>query len=197
VSAFAAVPIVEKLFSTKLFVFNHATVRSALAHGHSGPPSLTDTAHAAQKENVTIVRQQGAYSLPSALWGKYIDIVAGISDFPPLKKDLHVSAPAPEVQIGVVPQTIGAQYNFPNGIEKSASGVGLGVIEFGAGEYYDKTDFAVSHGFLPLPPRLGLLRGARQATDGACSTGLRYGHRPHPDPAHLRARPQPPAPGWR
>lgn len=108
--------------------------------------------------NQTIIRQLGDYSLPTAIWPKYVDIVAGVSDYPPLSRKPKVTVPSPNVNFGVVPQTIAAQYSFPAGIGASAKNVQLGVIEFGSGEYYRKSDlsaFATAVSETLTPPSVG------------------------------------------
>lgn len=101
--------VIEKMFDTKLYIFRH---------------------NESKKE---IIRQMGAYSLPTEILA-LVDMVTGVSDFPMYKK---MKFSAPNTDGYVVPQTLNTLYNVP--ATASAAGTSQGVIEFGAGQYYNPT----------------------------------------------------------
>jgi subtilase family serine protease len=133
------VAVAENLFNAKFFVFQHKK----------------STAH-------RIVRALGAVTLPRAM-KQNVYMVSGVSDFPPVGKDLRRVKPEFGTE-AVVPQTLYSQYNFPSTID--GKGCSQGVAEFGAGQDFSASDLSQfasqcnvsipaldqSHIVNPLPP---------------------------------------------
>jgi tripeptidyl-peptidase-1 len=122
------VEVAEKFFNTKFYVFTHAWKKNR------------------------VVKQMGEFSIPVFL-AQYIDLIEGVSNFPMYNKLKRTRAPtAPLVDAAVVPATLDTIYNVPAGT--SANGANQGVIEFGAGEYYNPSSlqtFAKGVG-VTIPP---------------------------------------------
>jgi tripeptidyl-peptidase-1 len=108
IEATATVEVASRLFYTQFRTFRHKTSGKSL------------------------IKQFGDFSVPSHV-EKYIDLVLGLSEFPPrgltLKQTIKKTVPSPDVLVSICPETIQTIYGTNATIVENGASVGVAEFE--------------------------------------------------------------------